>query len=414
MTLERDVLWRCLIGVVVVFLAVSSSGQGAPFLLEAIEVRNSNRIASDVIASESRLRIGHEYTEEDVREAVRRLARLPYLSSVEYAIERGSDESRRVIVITVQEVRPLSFLGDGRFIFADDTSRLDETDYDYSDPTTEWKDVALGLRWLVGGHGYAHAAMSVRRSRQSFAKNYTAWEYGYTHRDLFGTGIFATVVVQTPVDSVEERTLTPAVTVGLPLTTNQTLSIDVEDTVFVRGKLRIQGTEFRQLHAENTRSASWTYDTTDGVFVRSRGAFARVTAYRWMRDDADFRSSRGSFEAEATHVNANGVDVAALRYWERSTGQSLFAGVLAGWAKVGGDAAHRKSSYEVLKGGYSRRLGPRDARVELEARLVFNQWGLPPASFLPHRDRSVEALASWAWKGRWGAVRVGAGYARGF
>jgi hypothetical protein len=163
-------------------------------------VRNAHRVLPSVIAAQTLLRIGRAYSEEDVRAAVARLERLPFLASADYSLENG------VVVITVREMRPFSFLGDGRFIVLDETSSLPQkTDYDYTDPTTQWKDAALGVRWLVGGHGYAHAAMTVLRTRQGFAKNYAAWEFGYTHHDLFGTRLFATVNIRTPVDSVNER-----------------------------------------------------------------------------------------------------------------------------------------------------------------------------------------------------------------
>lgn len=408
MRIDRVTLWSIL----VVVLAVPAFG----FTIERIDVRNAHRVRPGVIAAETLLRVGRDYSEEDVRAAVARLERLPFLASADYSLENGSDEAHRVVVITVREVRPFSFLGDGRFIVLDETSILPQkTDYDYTDPTTQWKDAALGVRWLVGGHGYAHAAMTVLRTRQSIAKNYAAWEIGYTHHDLFGTRLFATVNVRTPVDSVNEGTFSPAITVGMPLTASQTVAVDLEDTIFVKGTVHRLGNSFRELHAESRRFLTWTYDTTDGPFVRTRGTFVRISPYRWMRDDADARSvpRPPGFVQTATHINANGVDIASLHYWELSVAQSVFGGVVGGWADVGGDSVHRRPSYEVLKGGYSHRLGPRDARLELEGRLAMYQRDQQNTFFTPH-DKAAEILVSWAWKSQWGAVRVGAGYARGF
>jgi hypothetical protein len=181
-----------------------------------------------------------------------RFSRLPFLASADYVLESGSDDAHRVVVITVTEFRPLSFLGDGRFLILDETASLLDLDYDYADPTTEWKDAAIGVRWLVGGHGFAHAAMTVLRTRHGFGKNYAAWEIGYTHHHLFGTRVFATVNVRTPVDSVDEGTFTPAVILGIPLTASQTLTVDVEDTIFVKDTLHILGVAYPRLHAERS------------------------------------------------------------------------------------------------------------------------------------------------------------------
>src|SRR5207253_10514764 len=94
-------------------------------------------------------------------------------------------------------------------------------DYDFPDRAAEWKDAALGVRWLAGGGGIVHFGMTVLRNRHEFGTNHSAWELGYTRYDLFGTRAFATVNVRSPVDSVAEGTFTPAVIVGVPLTTSQ-------------------------------------------------------------------------------------------------------------------------------------------------------------------------------------------------
>jgi hypothetical protein len=414
--IERVTLRGILIALSTVVLAASALGQDARFTIDRIEVRNSRRMLPTVIAGETLLHVGGDYTEEDIQAAVARLARLPFLASATYALENGSDAAHRVVVITVTEVWPISFLGDGRGILFDETATLLNHDYDYADPTTQWKDAAIGLRWLVGGRGYAHAAMTVLRTRQSFAKNHAAWEIGYTHHRIFGTRLFATVNVRTPVDSVGEGTFSPAVIVGIPLTASQTLTVDAEDTVFVKSPITLLGVSYPQSHVENRRSLTWTYDTTNGPFVRTRGTFVRVKPYRWMRDDADVRFVRGTppFERITRHANANGVDVAALRYWELSENQSLFGGVLAGWADVDFESVRSRPSYEVLKGGYSRRLGPLDGRLELEARLGFSQPDQQNSFSFNDNDKSAEVLVSWAAKGAWGSVRIGAGYARGF
>src|SRR5687768_13682856 len=86
------------------------------FTIERIEIRNAQRIAPQVLAAETLLREGSEVSEEDVRVAVRRLARLPFVFAASYALEPGSDQARRVVVINVTENRRLWFLLDARGI----------------------------------------------------------------------------------------------------------------------------------------------------------------------------------------------------------------------------------------------------------------------------------------------------------
>src|SRR5205814_3080773 len=94
--------------------------------------------------------------------------------------------------------------------------------------------------------------------------------------------------------------------------------------------------EFRQFDAQRLVSVTWTYDTTNQPFVPTRGTFVRIAPMRWMRDRASFQSARPPqpFVATTAHIDAAGLDFAALRYWELSAVHSVSAGVLGGWADV--------------------------------------------------------------------------------
>src|SRR5215212_8553420 len=168
--------------------------------IERIEVRGAQRFAARRIVAETLLREGKEYSDDDVRNAVARLNRLPFLASARYSLENG------ILVIDVTEVTRFSFLVDLREIALNDEGDPHETNSDFPDPTAEWTNAAAGVRWLTGGGGIAHFGMTVQRIRQAFGNNYSAYELGYTQYGLFGTRAFATVNVRSPVDSLEEKT----------------------------------------------------------------------------------------------------------------------------------------------------------------------------------------------------------------
>ena len=380
-------------------LTLSAIAASAPGItIGRIEVRGARRVPPRKIIDESMLREGKEYSEEEVRNAVARLNRLPFLATARYTLQNG------VLVIDVTEVRRFSFLVDARTIALNDDFNPHETDYDFPDPTAEWTNAAAGVRWLAGGGGVAHFGMTVLRNRHAFGANYSAYELGYTQYDLFGTRAFATVNVRSPVDSLEEKTFTPEVGLGLPLTPSQTLTLGVQDTLFRKQTLNVLGTGFHLLHAQRLVTFAWTYDTRNQPYAPARGTFVRIAPVRWMRDDASFRSLPGQFVPTSTHINANGVDFAALRYWELSPVHSVSAGVLGGWADLDNDNRRSRPAYQIVQGGWSRPFA--GGRLALDGRLVMNQ-----NSVLA--DRSYEAAASWTRRSVWGTLRLGIAYEEG-
>jgi len=394
----------------IALLAFAQEKTPGRVVIERIEVRGVQHVSPRVIVAETTLREGNEYSADDVRAGVARVNRLPFVVSADFALEKGAQDGRNVLVINVREMRRLSFLVDGRGLFGDSSHRT--LDYDFDRPG-ESNDAAA-MRWFAGDRGMFHFAMAVRRGRQSFASRYTAWEIGYTRYNLFGTGAYATFNMRTPVDSVNEGRFTPQAAIGLPLTPSQTVSVEYHDTSFVRETLQIFGNDLKTLLAERVITLAWTYDTTDEPYAPSRGTLVRIAPIHQMTDRADFTSIPRStnFSAFAEHINTNGIDFAALHYWPLSESNSVSAGVLAGWATIE-DRIHpppllphadRHPTYEIAQAGYTRNLGT--SRLEFEVRYRI---GNDDITTLKH-DRAIEASASWVRRSVWGTLRMGIGY----
>ena len=120
-------LLRILIVLALSALALSAFG----VTIQGIEVRGAQRVPPRIIVAETLLREGKDYSEDEVRDAVARVNRLPFVAAADYAMQNG------VLVINVTEVRRLSFLVDARGIALNDDRILNSTDYDFSDPTAE-------------------------------------------------------------------------------------------------------------------------------------------------------------------------------------------------------------------------------------------------------------------------------------
>ena len=97
-------------------------------------MRGAQRVLPGVIAGETLLRVGSEYSEEDVRAGVTRFARLPFLAAADYSLEDGSDAAHRVVV---GEGGPSVFISRRWPLLFDETTTLLDHDYDFTDPTME-------------------------------------------------------------------------------------------------------------------------------------------------------------------------------------------------------------------------------------------------------------------------------------
>jgi hypothetical protein len=214
------------------------------------------------------------------------------------------------------------------------------------------------------------------------------------------------------------------------------LTLDFEDTHFRKDKQQFLGVTFDRQDSERLLSLTWSYDSTNEPFLPTRGTIVRIAPVRTMRDRASFSFERPFQipvpEAYAQHINGNGVDFAASRYWELSDRVSLSAGLLAGWDEVD-DRMHPqlrpsdivwRPAYEVFRAGYSRSLRhdhdrPEngDSRIELDARFVARQHnvreGADAFGSLPDHENSFQTSVNWARRSSWGMLRVGVGYAWG-
>src|SRR5512134_4004897 len=84
----------------VLLVAVSSFAQETRYRLERVVVEGSN-IDQDIIRSETRLEEEKSYTEEDFRQGVYRVRRLPFVTDAVYRIEPGVTGGGTTLVIRV-------------------------------------------------------------------------------------------------------------------------------------------------------------------------------------------------------------------------------------------------------------------------------------------------------------------------
>lgn len=397
----------------------------APLLfIERIEVRNAKRVSRDVVVAESRLREGHEYSEAELRDASTRLSRLPFLLSVDFALEKGTDRGRHVLVLTINETRPFFFLVDAQANYNDEDNSLDT---DFNGRSSSGDTLALGYRRFVGRRGAVHVGLAVSGQERERAKDYTSLAIGYTQYDLFGTRAFATLNLKKPFEGYGGG-ISPQLVVGVPLSANQTLTLQYDETRFAGQTRILAGQEYSSKSENRLVTARWSYNTTNEPFFPTRGTLLHVTPGIGASDSggAFLARSDGTFEVTTIHSDRYGAEAGATRYWELSERDSVWGDLRGEWARID----QRSTTREVDSGaitvrygaagiGYSRSLWSRerranggDSRVELTARYSNLTRDYGQFTNYVGYSRDLRRLdAAWLRRTSWGTLRLGAGYA---
>ena len=101
--------------------AVPDPDRPARFFLERIAVEGVRRASPEVIVSESLLAEGHSYTEGELRQAVDRVQRLPFVLDAGFSLGRGSRRGHYRLLIEVDEVHAFFFGADLLYTSFDDS-----------------------------------------------------------------------------------------------------------------------------------------------------------------------------------------------------------------------------------------------------------------------------------------------------
>ena len=399
-------------------LAVPLAAQDAPLFIERIEVRNHKRVSPDVVIAESRLHQGRAYSEAELRDAATRLSRLPFLLSVDFSLEKGSERGRHVLVLTINETKPFFFLIDAVPYFDEDP--YVEIDYD-DRPGAADEDLVVGFRWFVGRRGAVHVGFSGAREDRPFTNEYASVVAGYTQYDLFGTRAFATLNLKRPIEGSNDGKISPQLVLGVPLSPNQTVTLEYDESRFERLGHGIEGERIEGRSRDRILSARWSYNTTNEPFFPTHGTLLTLAPHYAKADGVNRYWDTGADPRDQPfHSYTYGVSASATRFFELSERSSVWGDVRGEWAEV--DHDYETDFYDVaassggVGAGYAFSLWSReerahgDSRFELTARYSYRVD--PEQDSVFHHDRNVvQASASWVRRTSWGTLRLGVGYA---
>lgn len=236
--------------------------QETRYRLERIVVEGSN-VAEDIVRGEARLVEERSYTEDDFRQAVYRIRRLPFVTDATYRIEPGISPGGTALVVRILDVMPIFYGAEGQA-----TRRADgETDRDGR--------LLLGGRWLLDNLGVLEGAVQKADNDDGLLAG-----IAYRAYDIYGTGGNATLTLAQRFKATK-RVYDPQVviTLGWPLTQRQTLSLTAS-----RSKSRI--IRNFDVNGDDDNDPKTVTDIDDNKDLTNRDRFT-YAELRWWYETID-------------------------------------------------------------------------------------------------------------------------------
>jgi len=299
------------------WLAATASAQTPPdqrFLVESIVVSGvENPSARDIVSDQSLLVAGRSYSEQEIREAVYRVRRLPFVLGAELSLRDGKAPDGKQVVITVDS-------NSSYFLVADVTGTYNG-DAQKGQDATDWGVAATGGgRWFLGPMGLASV------SAQGFdGAGVEIGQADYTRYGLFGRGAAVKIAASTNVDRDLNDFYTGSLALEVPLTGNHSLRSTLD---WFQSKSDSGG--FRSRNESGTVGLSWVYDSTDDPLFPTRGRSALGGA-RYSDSKQTFQSTEFSSRQTSHDI---GLQLAGSRFWSLTTRQSVSAAFNASWDRT--------------------------------------------------------------------------------
>jgi len=314
---------RTILGIVLLLLALPVGAQEPPpeparFLLEKITVLGPKAAAANIVRSETLLREGQSYTEDELRQAVARIHRLPFVLDASFALQKGSQRGAFELVIETHPARWFFFDHWARAYRLDEPLAINpegsET-FSSRESSTFSLGGLIGARKFVGNSGVVFAALDSEETLQ----------VGFTQYDLFHRGVVAsagysrglcceTEVLPIGLDPTFagwsfDDSQRFSLNLTVPLGGRQSIQVAVSDRAGEAGVRRevlaSPADRFRDSNLVNgdlsyrRAEAKWVYNTSDDPVLPTRGVTlsAGLEASRFSgRDLERFRFSPDLFE----------------------------------------------------------------------------------------------------------------------
>lgn len=232
------------------------------YRLERIVVEGS-RVDDTIVRAEARLVEEQMYGDEDFRQAVYRIRRLPFVADAVWRLEPGVTAGGTTLIITIHDVA-VAFYDVTGFAHRQADG---ETVKDYS--------AIIGGRWMLNNLGVLEGAFQ----KQDYVEGIN---FGMAYRayDIMGTGGYATgVLTKRFKTKVREYDPTYVLTLGYPLTQKQSVTLTVS-----HGRSSVT-TEF-DVNNDDDEDEDDDSDQEDNVELTDGDALSFATL-RWWYESID-------------------------------------------------------------------------------------------------------------------------------
>lgn len=384
------------------FLLALAGGAGAQppgpqrFRVESVVVGGVlDAGAREIVAAQSLLVPGREYSEEEIRHAVFRVKRLPFVLDAELTLRAGKETGGTEVLIGVVPNRAL---------FASvEVSGTSNADSEAGDDRTDVGASALGGgRWFLGSLGLVSARL---QGFDGFGVQNA--QVGYSRYGLFGRGGAVTLTLGSDVGRSDDDFLNASLLVDLPLVGDHSFRTTADWS-----QVKSHGAGFRHRFEAANLAVAWVFDTTDDPLFPTAGR--RATGGAHYSDSK--QTFRGGDFASEDKSHGYGLDLAARRHWALTARQSLSAEVNGRWDRstltgFGGDLTQSSASLKLgAATDLVRRRGAErfaDIRWENGLQVLSNRSNSPFG-----RERRTDASLSTglALRNSWGLLRLNFSY----
>lgn len=385
--------------VILLLIPLTASAQEIPsFLIERIEVRGERFVSESVVRTETRLEEGRTYSEQELKQAIDRVNRLPFILDASFALEKGAERGKYVLVLTIVETKPL---------FAEATSITYEGPGAYRSHTEDY--VRSGVRWFLGSGSLVHASTD-------FDDNY---EVGFTQYNLFGRAAFASLSVrwtEADIDTMivgpdgqvghysAEIDPSPQLRIGVPLFGDHSIVAEASQQRVV------SRSEFGDVDQEQDQETffsdvAWIFDTSDDPILPTAGTVWRTgISSSWTDQSLLFQDGVSDSSTRFDSLYTRFEQYRPINDWI-----SILYGITGGTTRISSDTLNGELESDTW--GYAptagvsaslwserltRKLG--DLRLETRAQYAINEGDFD--------SRALGLTSAIVQRNVWGTLRL--------
>ena len=405
---------RWLVLAILILATAARADEPVRFLIESIRIEGARYSSPRILVAESRLAEGRSYSEAELRDAMSRIKRLPFVLHTDFRLAKGTERGRFVLVIAIEETKPL-FLRIDSLHNAIDTNELVQP-FDPRNPqfrriTDHFTNnyYTLGGRWFAGAKGVVTAAADRSKcyfDRGPCGSRDPGYSLGYTQYDVFGSRASVAAVVQYREFSNRLPDFIPGegrrtTSFGDHLTFQLTGAIPLFGNNAVCATLSRQREIVNTIHANYDQGElAWLYDTTDDPLFPTRGTFAQAA----LESHRLLRYVTLTDPIRTTNPWKHDFDAKAVKWWQLGAQQSISTG-----GEFATLFANQQTEYH-LNAGYAAMLIPRapalrygDLRFELSYDRIILHTHAGQSHDVVSRG---EGVAGIAYRNAWGVAHL--------